>query len=91
MVIAIDGPAAAGKGTLARRLAQHFGLAHLDTGLLYRATAARLLRDGGDPDSVSAAAAAAETLSLKDLGGADLREERVGSLASIIAAYDAVR
>ena len=91
MVIAIDGPAASGKGTLAARLAQHLGLAHLDTGLLYRATAARLLRDGGDPDSVSAAVAAAKSISLKDLAGSDLREEKVGSVASMIAAYDAVR
>ena len=91
MVIAIDGPAASGKGTLARRLAQHFGLAHLDTGLLYRATAARLLQDGGDPDSALAAGAAAESISLKDLDGSDLRQEKVGSVASIIAAYDAVR
>ncbi len=91
MVIAIDGPAASGKGTLARRLAQHFGLAHLDTGLLYRATAVRLLQGGGDPDSALAAGAAAESISLEDLDGSDLRQEKVGSVASMIAAHDAVR
>ena len=91
MLIAIDGPAASGKGTLARRLAQHFGLAHLDTGLLYRATAARLLQDGGVPDSETAAATAAESIGLQDLARSDLREEQVGRVASVIAAYDAVR
>ncbi|MBM3488367.1 MAG: cytidylate kinase, partial [Alphaproteobacteria bacterium] len=58
-VIAVDGPAAAGKGTLARRIARHFGFAHLDTGLLYRAVALAVLRSGADPaDPVAAAAAA---------------------------------
>ena len=59
MIIAVDGPAASGKGTIARALARHFGLPHLDTGLLYRATALNLLEMGGDPDSEFAAARAA--------------------------------
>ena len=91
MVIAIDGPAAGGKGTLARRLARHFGLAHLDTGLLYRAAAARLQRDGGDPNSGSAATTAAKSLSLNDLDGFELREEHMGRLASMIASHNGVR
>ena len=90
-MIAIDGPAASGKGTLARRLAECFGLAHLDTGLLYRATAARILEVGADPGSISASVAAAGSVSLKDLSNFDLREEQVGNVASMIAAYDAVR
>src|SRR5271154_3696172 len=62
MIIAIDGPAASGKGTLARRLAQHYGLPHLDTGLLYRATAAALIDRGRDLNDVEAAIAAARGL-----------------------------
>ena len=53
MIIAVDGPAASGKGTIARALAAHYGLPHLDTGLLYRATGLQVLRHGGDPDSVA--------------------------------------
>ena len=56
MIIAVDGPAASGKGTIARALAAHFGLPHMDTGLLYRATAKNLLEMGGDPESEFAAA-----------------------------------
>ena len=90
-MIAVDGPAAAGKGTLARRLAAHFGLRHLDSGTLYRAVAARLLRDGRDPADTAEAEAAARALDEADLTAADLRDESVGSAASVVAAMPAVR
>ncbi len=91
MIIAIDGPSAAGKGTLARRLAQHFGLAFLDTGSLYRAVGAKVLRDRGDPHDAAAAQAAAENLSADDLSAPELRSEAVSQAASIVAAVPAVR
>lgn len=91
IVIAVDGPAAAGKGTLARRLARHLGFAFLDTGLLYRATAARLLRGGGQPDDAAAATAAAEALTLADLDSPELRSEAIAQAASRVAAIPAVR
>ena len=91
MVIAIDGPAAAGKGTLAGRLAASLGLAHLDTGLLYRATAARLMRGKSNAISEQAATAAARSLSADDLGGSQLRGEKLAGLASLIATHDSVR
>ena len=91
MIVAIDGPAASGKGTLARALAARFGLAHLDTGLLYRAVAARLLRAGGDPRDAAAAAAAAAGLEAADLDAPDLRDEAVGAAASVVAALPGVR
>lgn len=91
IVIAVDGPAAAGKGTLGRRLAEHFGLRHLDTGLLYRAVAARVLRSGGDPSDPAAAVAAAQSLMPEDLEDPSLREERVSQAASQVASLDAVR
>ena len=62
MIIAIDGPAASGKGTLGKRLAAHYGLRHLDTGLIYRAVAKALLDAGQRPDDVNAAVAAAEAI-----------------------------
>ena len=77
-VIAIDGPAASGKGTLARRLAAHYGLPHLDTGLLYRATACALLEEGLPLDDVEAAVAAARSLSLTDFDEKRLRAPRHG-------------
>ena len=67
MIIAIDGPAAAGKGILAKRLAQHFGLALMDTGLIYRAVGMNVVRAGGDPKDAEAATAAAEKISAEDL------------------------
>ncbi|MGA9015936.1 MAG: (d)CMP kinase, partial [Acetobacteraceae bacterium] len=70
-VIAIDGPAAAGKGTLARRIAATLGLPYLDTGLLYRAVGRRLLDDGGDPADPMAAEAAARALRAGDLDRGD--------------------
>ena len=91
MVIAIDGPAASGKGTLARRLARRFGLAHLDTGLLYRATVARLLHDGGDPTKEALAVAAASRLEIADLEAPELRDEEITRWASVVAAQRAVR
>ncbi|HZT50541.1 MAG TPA: (d)CMP kinase [Stellaceae bacterium] len=91
MIIAVDGPAASGKGTLARRLAQHYRLAHLDTGGLYRATALRALLAGGDPADPAVAVAAARAVRLSDVDDARLRDERVGEAASVVAAIPAVR
>ena len=91
IVIAVDGPAAAGKGTLARRLAAHFGLRHLDSGTLYRAVAARLLREAGDPADADAAEAVAHAIDESDLAAANLRDEAVGRAASVVAAIPAVR
>jgi cytidylate kinase len=91
IVIAIDGPVAAGKGTLARRLAAHYGLRLLDSGMLYRATAARLLAAGGDPSDAAAAALCAGSLAVDDLERADLRDEAVGRAASVVAAHPDVR
>lgn len=90
MVIAVDGPAASGKGTVARGLAEHFGLPHLDTGKLYRAVALSLLRWGGDPDSEFAALRACDEVSgLMD--DPELKSEMVGGVASRVSAYPAVR
>ncbi|MAF96226.1 MAG: cytidylate kinase [Rhodospirillaceae bacterium] len=91
MIIAIDGPAAAGKGTLARRLAEHFGLALLDTGLLYRAVGMNMVRDGADPDDAVMAEAAAKSLTLKDLEANDLRTDAAADAASRVSAISGVR
>ena len=91
MIIAIDGPAAAGKGTLARRLARQFGFAFLDTGLLYRAVGAKVLQESGDPADPQAAAAAARSLGEADLAAPNLRDEAVSEAASLVAAQPAVR
>jgi cytidylate kinase len=91
LLIAIDGPAASGKGTLARRLAVHFGLPHLDTGLLYRAVARRLIDGGGDPTDAGAAEAAARVLRAEDLARDDLRGPPVDAASSQVAAFPAVR
>jgi cytidylate kinase len=90
-VIAVDGPAAAGKGTLARRLAAHYRLNFLDTGALYRAVAARVLEAGLDPNDAAEATAMAALVVPGDIARADLRDERVGQAASIVAAHAAVR
>lgn len=91
LVVAVDGPAAAGKGTLSRRLAESLGLAYLDTGLLYRAVGRRVLADGADPADAAAAAAAARAIDVGDLAHPDLRTEPVGEAASKVAAVPAVR
>ena len=90
-VIAIDGPAASGKGTLARRLAAHFGYAYFESGLLYRATALRLLREGLDPAESDAAADAAAEVTAADLAAPELRHDEIANAAGIVAANPAVR
>ena len=90
MVIAVDGPAASGKGTIARGLARHFDLPHMDTGLLYRAVALNLWRWGGDPSSEFEALRACDMLSI-DPGDEELRSEPVSRIASSISAYPSVR
>lgn len=90
MIIAVDGPAASGKGTIARALAAHYGLPHLDTGLLYRAVGLTLKRAGGDPAS-EADAAAATGFPDSLLADPELRTEATGALASRVSAHPAVR
>ncbi|MGZ8347882.1 MAG: (d)CMP kinase [Allosphingosinicella sp.] len=90
MIIAVDGPAASGKGTIARAVATHFGLPHMDTGLLYRAAALNLLETGGDLDSEFAAARACD-ISQIDFANPELKSETVGGVASRISAYRLVR
>ncbi len=91
MIIAIDGPAAAGKGTLARRLADRFDLALLDTGLLYRAVGMKVVRGGGDAGDAEAAARMARDLTAADLAAPDLRDDVAANAASKVAAVPAVR
>jgi CMP/dCMP kinase len=91
MIVAIDGPAASGKGTLARRLAEYLDLPHLDTGLLYRATARTLIEHGQNLADVRAAVAAARGLSLTDFDPRVLRGRDMGEAASIVAAIPEVR
>lgn len=91
MIIAIDGPAASGKGTLARRLAKHFRLAYLDTGSLYRAVALQVLLDAADPHNVKDAVQAARSMDTSLLEDPRLRSGQVGEIASIVAAIPEVR
>jgi cytidylate kinase len=90
-VIAIDGPAASGKGTLAQRLADHFGYARLDTGLLYRAVGLSLLRAGIDPNDAQAAEKAARALDPGLLSDTELRSDRAAEAASKVAVVPGVR
>ena len=90
MIVAVDGPAASGKGTIARALARHYGLPHMDTGLLYRAAALNLLRLGLDQESEFHAARACDVSQI-DFDDAELRSEAVGGIASRISAYPMVR
>lgn len=91
MVIAIDGPAASGKGTLAKRLAAHYELPHLDTGLLYRAVARVLLDRGLDLADESAAVTAAATIDARALADTRLKDRAMGEAASLVSAYPGVR
>jgi cytidylate kinase len=91
MIIAIDGPAASGKGTLARNLARHFSLPHLDTGLLYRATARALMDECHDLAAQDAAVAAARGLALTGFDENLLRGREMAEAASIVAAIPEVR
>lgn len=91
MVITVDGPAASGKGSLARKLAYHFGLGYLDTGLLYRAVGMRVLYANQNPSDVAAAIAAARAINSQDLANPKLRGERIGQAASIVSAMPEVR
>ncbi len=91
MIIAIDGPAASGKGTLAKRIAAHFGLRHLDTGALYRAVARDTLASGGDLGNPNAAALAASRLDVATLADPALRTAGLGEAASVVARHPEVR
>lgn len=90
-IVALDGPAASGKGTLARKLADHFNLALLDTGSLYRAVGWQVLQIGGDPNTESDALKAVKMLGKVDLSNPGLRGESIGAVASIVAAIPSVR
>jgi cytidylate kinase len=91
MIIAIDGPAASGKGTLGRLIAAHYGLAHLDTGKLYRAIARDTLATGGSPHDVETALAVAKTRDWTTLGDPMLMDSKLGEAASIVAGHPEVR
>ena len=91
MIIAIDGPAASGKGTLGKRLAKHYGYRHLDTGVIYRAVAYALLEAGADPHNEMLAVSAALALDPETFGNPILKTQRVGEAASIVSAFPGVR
>ncbi len=91
LIVAIDGPAASGKGTLARRLANELGLNYLDTGSLYRAVGMKIVYAGLEPENAEAAAKAANQIELQDLSNPRLRQEHVGRAASIVSAMPKVR
>ncbi len=91
MIIAIDGPAASGKGTLGKRLAAHYGLRHLDTGLIYRAVAKALLDAGRNPSDVTAAVAAAKALDPARFDEVALKAHGISEAASIVSAVPEVR
>ncbi len=91
MIIAIDGPAASGKGTLGKRLAQHYHYRHLDTGVIYRAVAWSLLQAGADPDDELVPVAAALELDPEKFGNPVLKTQRIGEAASVVAAIPKVR
>src|SRR3569833_977973 len=90
LVIAVDGPAASGKGTIARALASHFILPHMDTGLLYRAVALNLWRWGGDPGNEFEALRACDQIGF-DAADPELRSEPVTKIAAMISSYPSVR
>ena len=91
MIIAVDGPAAAGKGTIAKALADHYGLHFLDTGSLYRMVGLAVLRGGADPHDSAVAIASARDLDPQLYRDEDLRSETVGAAASVVASIPDVR
>jgi cytidylate kinase len=91
MIIAIDGPAASGKGTLGKRLAQHYGYRHLDTGVIYRAVAWSLMQAGADPGDELVAVSAALQIDPEKFGNPILKTQKVGEAASVVAAIPKVR
>ena len=91
MIIAIDGPAASGKGTLGKRLAHHYGYRHLDTGVIYRAVAQALLEAGADLTNEALAVAAAMELDPEKFGNPVLKTQKVGDAASVVSAIPKVR
>ncbi len=91
MIIAIDGPAASGKGTLGKRLAHHYGYRHLDTGVIYRAVAFALLEAGSDLGNEALAVAAAMELDPEKFGNPVLKTQKVGDAASVVSAIPKVR
>lgn len=91
MIIAIDGPAASGKGTLAKRIAEHYGLSHLDTGMLYRAVARVMILGGEDLGDPAAAERTARSLDPSTLDEPALRSRNMGEAASVVAQYPGVR
>ncbi|MDA0707632.1 MAG: (d)CMP kinase [Proteobacteria bacterium] len=91
IVVALDGPAASGKGTLARKLADHFNLALLDTGALYRAVGLTVIKKGGNPENEADALNAAKEIGKISFKSSELRSESIGSAASKVAAIPAVR
>jgi CMP/dCMP kinase len=91
MIIAIDGPAASGKGTLAKRLAKHYGYRHLDTGVIYRAVAKALLDMGADLTDEALAVSVALRLDFEKFGDPALKAQAVGDAASVVSAHPKVR
>jgi CMP/dCMP kinase len=91
IIVAVDGSAASGKGTLAKKLAAHFDFAYLDSGSLYRAIGVAVLRKGGDPTNEAQAVAAARSLDISQYAPADIRTEAAGVAASQVAAIPTVR
>ncbi|WP_024514877.1 (d)CMP kinase [Bradyrhizobium sp. Tv2a-2] len=91
MIIAIDGPAASGKGTLARKLAQHYGYRHLDTGVIYRAVGYALLQAGADLRDEALAVRAAMELDPDTFGNPALKSQKAGEAASVVSAIPRVR
>ena len=91
MIIAIDGPAASGKGTLGKRLAHHYGYRHLDTGVIYRAVAKALLDEGFDLTDEARAVAVAMELDPERFGHPELKSQRIGDAASVVSAIPSVR
>jgi cytidylate kinase len=91
MIIAIDGPAASGKGTIGKRVAAHYSLAYLDTGTLYRAVARDTVASGADPTDADAALASAKSLDPSTLGDPELQRPDLGEAASLVAMHPQVR